>query len=53
VRLALFQWAPLVSASGTEFHYSSPGYLLVGDIVGRAAGQPFAEISRAADPRPR
>jgi CubicO group peptidase (beta-lactamase class C family) len=43
-RLALFQRAPLVSAPGTEFRYSSPGYLLVGDVVGRVAGQPYAEF---------
>src|SRR3954453_17841893 len=34
-RLALFQRAPLLSEPGTAFRYSSPGYLLVGDIVGR------------------
>jgi CubicO group peptidase (beta-lactamase class C family) len=45
-RLALFQRAPLISAPGTEFRYSSPGYLLVGDIVGRAAGRPYVDLLR-------
>ena len=43
-RLALFERAPLMSTPGAEFHYSSPGYLLVGDIVGRAGGRPYTSF---------
>ena len=41
-RLALFQRAPLRTAPGAQWHYSSPGYLLVGHIVEHASGQPYA-----------
>jgi CubicO group peptidase (beta-lactamase class C family) len=41
-RLDLFQRAPLRTKPGAEWHYSSPGYLLVGHIVERAADQPYA-----------
>ena len=40
-RLALIQQAPLLTGPGTNWHYSSPGFLLAGQIVARAAGQPY------------
>jgi CubicO group peptidase (beta-lactamase class C family) len=43
-RLALFQNAPLLSPPGIAYRYSSPAYLLVGDIVGRATGTPYTVI---------
>lgn len=43
-RLALIQQAPLLTEPGTQWHYSSPGYLLVGHIVGRASGQQYANV---------
>jgi CubicO group peptidase (beta-lactamase class C family) len=43
-RLALFQRAPLLSRPGTEYHYSSPTFLLIGDIVGRATGRPYTVL---------
>jgi CubicO group peptidase (beta-lactamase class C family) len=33
--------APLLSAPGERFSYSSPGYVLLGGIVERASGQPY------------
>jgi len=41
-RVALIQQAPLLTEPGTRWHYSSPGYLLVGHIVAQASGQPYA-----------
>ena len=38
-RLAAIQRAPLRTAPGEQWHYSSPGFLLVGLIVERASGQ--------------
>jgi len=43
-RLALIQQAPLLTEPGTRWHYSSPGYLLVGEIVERASGQPYRDF---------
>ncbi len=43
-RVALICNAPLLSEPGTTWHYSSPGYLLVGYIVSRAAQQPYGEF---------
>jgi CubicO group peptidase (beta-lactamase class C family) len=43
-RLAAIQQAPLRTAPGEQWHYSSPGFLLVGLIVERASGQPYAEF---------
>ena len=43
-RLAAIQRAPLRTAPGEQWHYSSPGFLLVGLIVERASGQPYAEF---------
>ena len=41
-RIALIQRAPLLSDPGARWHYSSPGYLLVGQVVEQASGQPYA-----------
>jgi CubicO group peptidase (beta-lactamase class C family) len=40
-RLELIQRAPLRTEPGAEWHYSSPGYLVVGRIVELASGQPY------------
>jgi CubicO group peptidase (beta-lactamase class C family) len=40
-RVTLIQQGPLHSRPGTEWRYSSPGYLLVGHIVERVAGRPY------------
>lgn len=40
--LRFFVDAPLLSAPGTRFSYSSPGYVLLAWIVERACGQPYA-----------
>jgi CubicO group peptidase (beta-lactamase class C family) len=42
--LRLFSEAPLLSAPGERFSYSSPGYALLGRIVERAADQPYASF---------
>jgi CubicO group peptidase (beta-lactamase class C family) len=36
---------PLISAPGSEFAYSSVGYLLAANIVERVAGQPYAQFA--------
>jgi CubicO group peptidase (beta-lactamase class C family) len=41
-RVALIQQAPLLTDPGTRWHYSSPGYLLAGQIVAQASGQQYA-----------
>jgi CubicO group peptidase (beta-lactamase class C family) len=43
-RLAAIQAAPLRTAPGQAWHYSSPGFVLVGLIVERASGQPYARF---------
>jgi CubicO group peptidase (beta-lactamase class C family) len=43
-RLAVIQRTPLRTAPGTAWHYSSPGFLLIGRIVELASGQPYAEF---------
>jgi CubicO group peptidase (beta-lactamase class C family) len=40
--LRILTEAPLLGAPGQRFHYSSPGYVLLGSIVERASGQPYA-----------
>lgn len=40
-RLELIEATPLRSEPGTRWHYSSPGFLLVGFIVARASGVPY------------
>lgn len=36
--------APLLSAPGTQFHYSSPGYLVLGAVIEQATGSPYARV---------
>lgn len=42
--LRILRDAPLLSAPGERFSYSSPGYVLLGSIVERASGQPYASF---------
>jgi CubicO group peptidase (beta-lactamase class C family) len=42
--LAVIQRTPLRTAPGQAWHYSSPGFLLVGRIVELASGQPYAQF---------
>jgi CubicO group peptidase (beta-lactamase class C family) len=45
--LRMFAAAPLLSAPGERFSYSSPGYVLLGHVIERAAGQAYgAFLSR-------
>jgi CubicO group peptidase (beta-lactamase class C family) len=43
-RLEIIGATPLRTRPGTQWHYSSPGYLLAGFIVERASGQPYREF---------
>lgn len=43
-RVALILEAPLITEPGARWHYSSPGYLLVGHIVAQASGQPYPDF---------
>jgi CubicO group peptidase (beta-lactamase class C family) len=43
-RLALIQQAPLLTEPGTQWRYSSPGYLLAGLIVEWASGRPYLDF---------
>jgi len=43
-RLEIIQATPLRTEPGAQWHYSSPGFLLVGFIVERASGQPYPEF---------
>jgi CubicO group peptidase (beta-lactamase class C family) len=43
-RLALIQQAPLLTEPGTQWRYSSPGYLLAGLIVERASGRLYPDF---------
>jgi CubicO group peptidase (beta-lactamase class C family) len=43
-KLRIFRAADLLSAPGTRFFYSSPGFALLGHIVERASGQPYASF---------
>jgi CubicO group peptidase (beta-lactamase class C family) len=42
--LRLFFAAPLLGAPGERFSYSSPGYVLLGSVIERAADQPYASF---------
>jgi len=42
--LDLFKDDPLVTAPGTESHYSSYGFNLMAAVIERASGQPFTEV---------
>jgi CubicO group peptidase (beta-lactamase class C family) len=42
--LDLILRAPLLSAPGTGFHYSSPGYVLVAALIERATDRPYADV---------
>lgn len=50
--LEIIQRTPLRSEPGAQWHYSSPGYLLVGFIVAKASGQRYRDflIQRILDP---
>jgi len=41
-RIDLLLTAPLLDPPGTRWRYSSPGYLMVGHLLARAAGTPYA-----------
>jgi CubicO group peptidase (beta-lactamase class C family) len=43
-RLSRTLRAPLSFAPGTRFHYSSPGFLIAGMVIERAADTPFPEL---------
>jgi CubicO group peptidase (beta-lactamase class C family) len=43
-RLDSIEAAPLRTEPGAAWHYSSPGYLLVGSIVAQASGQPYRDF---------
>lgn len=42
--LSIFQQQPLLSAPGSRYRYSSPGYTLLAWIVEKAGGQPYASF---------
>jgi CubicO group peptidase (beta-lactamase class C family) len=42
--IALFQTRPLLTPPGQKWSYSSPAYRLLGEIVERAADQPYATV---------
>jgi CubicO group peptidase (beta-lactamase class C family) len=44
--IAIFKDKPLEFAPGEKFNYSNSGYILLGYIVERAAGQPYADFLR-------
>jgi CubicO group peptidase (beta-lactamase class C family) len=44
--IAIFKDKPLEFAPGERFNYSNSGYILLGYIVERAAGQPYADFLR-------
>jgi CubicO group peptidase (beta-lactamase class C family) len=43
-RIAGFIQAPLLSAPGERWSYSSPGFIVIGQIVERASGMPYADF---------
>jgi CubicO group peptidase (beta-lactamase class C family) len=46
-RVALMLQAPLLTEPGTRWQYSSPGYVLAGQILARASGQPYPSFLAA------
>lgn len=44
--VAMFRDAKPVFAPGTDWQYCNSGYFLLGEIAGRAAGRPYAELLR-------
>lgn len=42
--LRIFQQQPLLSAPGSRYHYSSPGYTMLAWIAERTADQPYASF---------
>jgi CubicO group peptidase (beta-lactamase class C family) len=46
--LDIFRRAPLLSAPGSRYYYSSPGYVLLAWIVEQAYGQPYASFLASA-----
>ncbi|MDT4895521.1 MAG: hypothetical protein QOH25_598 [Acidobacteriota bacterium] len=44
--LAMFRDKPLEFAPGEKFNYSNSGYLLLGYVIERASGKPYAEYLR-------
>ena len=45
--LKIFQNDPLVAEPGTRFHYSTYGYVLLGEAVESAAGQRYLDYARS------
>jgi CubicO group peptidase (beta-lactamase class C family) len=43
-RIDLLQRAPLLTPPGDRWHYSSPGYILIGHIVAQASGQSYPDF---------
>jgi CubicO group peptidase (beta-lactamase class C family) len=43
-RLKVIQATPLRTGPGKQWHYSCPGFLLAGFIVGRASGEPYRQF---------
>jgi CubicO group peptidase (beta-lactamase class C family) len=43
-QLELVLRAPLLCAPGAEFHYSSPGYIVVGALIERATDRPYGDV---------
>lgn len=41
-----FTTLPMAAPAGREYHYSSPGYALLAQIVAKVSGQPFPEFAR-------
>lgn len=52
ISLDMFNESPLLFEPGTRYHYSTPGFVLLGAVIERAGGQPFEEqvIQRICQP---